>query len=71
MLLMKKKINNVINEAVIKGQLPLAFFNSEIIKRSNFSANKQKTEKVIKKYLQVNLPEAESPILISKIHEIF
>jgi hypothetical protein len=68
---MKKEVNDIINKAVLNGKLPIAFFNSEIVKKENTSINKQSRGKVNEKYLQKKLPEADSPILISKIYELF
>ena len=62
------EIEEIINEAVLNGGLPLAFLNSQIISPSNVNCKSLKV--VNKKYLQNNLPDAESPILISKIYEL-
>lgn len=70
-------LNNLINEKVLEGVLPIAFFNSKIIsyKKINFDKIKEK-EKIKpsilnKKYNQIELPEPSSNILISKIYDFY
>lgn len=62
---------NELNRIVYNGILPIAFINSAIIKLEEsikeISVIKDKTHK---KYNQINLPDACSSILISKIYEI-
>jgi hypothetical protein len=68
---MNKK--ELLNEVVLKGILPLAFLNAEVIEKS-INDNKFKNEVTFiinKKYHQYNLPPPCSPILLSKLYEIY
>jgi len=58
-----------VNNLVIKGLFPLAFYNSEIL---NVEANRKVIDnKFIPKYSQRNIPRANSNKCISKIYDFF
>ncbi|MDD2330258.1 MAG: hypothetical protein PHW88_05660 [Bacteroidales bacterium] len=65
----KENIKEFINDAVLNGKLPLAFLNSQVTSIDRIDNDRLKI--LNKKYLQKNLPDAESPILISKIYDLF
>lgn len=66
------EIHNIVTEVnnlVIKGLLPLAFYNSEIL---NIKTNRKVIDKkFITKYSQKNIPRADSNKCISKIYDFF
>ncbi len=62
-------IKSKVNDLVLEGILPLAFYNSEVI---NLSENKAiKNDTLIPKYQQKNIPRANSNKCISKIYDLF
>jgi hypothetical protein len=62
---------NELNSIIYKGLLPLAFLNSSVIKlEESVRENNIVKVKTNKKYSQINLPDASTSILISKIYEI-
>lgn len=68
-------LNDLINEKVLEGVLPIAFFNSKVIVLESKNFNKVKVNKTTpilnKKYNQIELPEPSSTILISKIYDLY
>lgn len=68
-------LNNLINEKVVEGVLPVAFLNSKVIslEKKSFDKIKEKIKPKIlnKKYIQIELPEPSSNILISKIYDFY
>lgn len=68
-------LNNLINEKVLEGVLPVAFLNSKVIslEKKSFDKIKEKIKPKIlnKKYIQIELPEPSSNILISKIYDFY
>jgi hypothetical protein len=68
-------LNNLINEKVLEGVLPIAFLNSKVItlEKKSFDKIKEKTKPSIlnKKYNQIELPEPNSNVLISKIYDFY
>lgn len=64
-------VNDLINKSVLKGLLPVAFYNSKnmpnLIKSNKGIIGCQKENK----YKHIQLPEAKSHIIISKIYELF
>jgi len=67
---MKNKINEI-NNLVLKGKLPIAFFNSKIVNLDNEIKTKVVNKLFIPRYKQFSIPRAVSNTLISKIYEIF
>jgi hypothetical protein len=65
---MKNNILENINQFVLNGNLPIAFYNSSIIEVPIYIKKQKKTSKI---YMQKGLPNAESIQLISKIYDIF
>ena len=58
-----------VNDLVIKGIFPIAFYNSEIL---NIETSREITDnKFIPKYFQKNIPRANSNKCISKIYDFF
>lgn len=68
---MKQKSVNIqegLNKCIFEGSLPVAFFNSIIIKNENRVVEDYKN--LNKKYLQLNIPRGNCGLVISKIYEI-
>lgn len=60
-----------LNQIIFDGLLPVAFANSNIIKVEINNITRNKSHKSLNKiYKQIELPEASSQILISKIYDI-
>ncbi len=67
----KKDLKNLIDYLAIKGKLPLAFYNSEIIELKKVSLKRKERKVLIPKYNQSSIPRANSNKSISKIYELF
>lgn len=65
-----KEKREEINRIILDGRIPLAFIESVIINNSSSIQHIDK-KKLNSKYLQKNLPDAASPLLISKIYEFY
>lgn len=61
-------IQKRLNEIVFEGKLPIAFFNSVVIKNKNITTKNYK--KLNKKYMQTDIPRGYNDLVISKIYEI-
>ena len=72
---MKSKDKNkaYINDLVLEGKAPVAFYNSKIIDlTTKENSNIISTEKkYIPKYQQVSIPRPNSNKIISKIYDLF
>lgn len=68
---MAKKTNVEINEAVLQGLIPVAFFNSQIIPSLEVEKKISIKTPLNHKYMQKSLPDSCSQFLISKIYELF
>lgn len=63
--------NELINELVYKGLIPVAFTNSKIIKIKDEIKIKKGVFHLNKVYKQFDLPEPSTQILISKIYDLY
>ncbi|WP_064966006.1 hypothetical protein [Tenacibaculum ovolyticum] len=69
---MKLKKKEEVNNLVINGHLPIAFFNSKIIDLSIIKEkNTYKYSLFIDKYKQIDIPRPNSNKHISKIYDFF
>ena len=68
---MLKKTNVEINQAVLQGLIPVAFFNSQIIPSQELEKRISIKTPLNKKYMQKSLPDSNSQFPISKIYELF
>ncbi|MCS4237954.1 hypothetical protein M2306_000721 [Myroides gitamensis] len=72
---MKKFIKETdeLNKLVLKGQLPIAFFNTDIVELKQDSNSQNECMLKItfsQKYQQVNIPILDTFLIISKIYGI-
>lgn len=63
--------NELVNELVYKGLIPIAFANSKIIKIKEEIKINSKVFHLNKVYKQFDLPEPSTQILISKIYDLY
>ncbi|OED44931.1 hypothetical protein AB832_01715 [Flavobacteriaceae bacterium (ex Bugula neritina AB1)] len=73
---MKSKDKNkaYINNLVLEGKAPVAFYNSQIVDLTTNRENSNiiiKEKKLIPKYKQVSIPRPNSNKNISKIYDLF
>ncbi|GAA0892394.1 hypothetical protein GCM10009122_20730 [Fulvivirga kasyanovii] len=68
---MKNQKKELINDLVIKGILPIAYYNSEIIELDRDGTAIRGSKMSISKYKQSTIQRAAPDKCISKIYELF
>ena len=67
--MIKSQLKSLVNAEVLNGRLPLAYYDSQILKKRARTEKENKPPHIL--YKQSEIPDGNCEFLISKIYEIF